>query len=470
MTVRPVRTMRGLVGQAWSATRKHPSAVGELGSGPAASRVPTRVQAAIAEEQRQGEWLIGWVQAAVVLAWAALYSFSRKTFPSSAPFEPVPWTLAIYGAFIAGKLFLTYERRLKDWHVASSIVVDVSVLMVLIWSFHIQYEQPPAFYLKAPTLLYVFIFISLRTLRFEPRWVLLAGVVGAVGWVILLIYAIFIESGSSVITHDYIAYMNSSVVLLGAEFDKIISILMVTGVLAIALHRGRKLLAQRIVDHMAAAELSRFVARGVAQKIARADAAIAPGEAEMRSAAAVFVDLRGFTPMAHRLPPAGVMALLADYQGRIIPIVQRHNGSIDRFLGDGILASFGAVAPNPNYAADAFRAVDAIVRELRKWQAGRQEAGLPAPMAGVGVVCGEVLFGAIGDYTRLEYTVIGDAVNLAAKLEKHTKVEKVAALSDAVSLSLALSQGYKPDRPLPRRSERRVEGVDYAMDLRVLAA
>jgi adenylate cyclase len=428
------------------------------------------VQAAIAEEQRQGEWLIGWVQAAAVLSWAILYSISRKTFPAGALFEPVPWTLGIYGMFIVGKLFLVHGRQLKDWHVALSIIVDVSVLMVLIWSFHLQYQQPPAFYLKAPTLLYVFIFIALRTLRFEARWVLLAGAVGASGWIILLIYAGAADSGPSIITHDYVAYMTSSVVLLGAEFDKIVSILMVTAVLAIALHRARKLLARCVVDHLTITELSRFVARGVAQKIAHADVSIEPGQAEMRSAAAVFVDLRGFTPLAHRLPPSSVMTLLAESQGRVIPLSQRHNGSVDKFLGDGILASFGAVTPSSTYAADAFRAVDAIIRELQQWQTERHKAGLAAPMCGVSVMCGEVLFGAIGNESRLEYTVIGDAVNLAAKLEKHTKVEKVAALSDAGSYRLARSQGYIPHSQPQQRSTRRVEGVDHPIDLVVLAA
>lgn len=465
MTARPAYMMHGVVERVCAAIRKSLPATTLSGNDSGSTRVPTRVQTAIAEEQRQGELLIGWVQAAAVLSWAVLYLVSRKTFPASAPFEPVPWTLGIYGIFIVGKLLLAHERQLKDWHVALSIIVDVSVLMVLIWSFHIQYQQPPAFYLKAPTLLYVFIFIALRTLRFEVRWVLLAGAVGAIGWIILLVYAVVADRGSSVITHDYIAYMTSSLVLLGAEFDKIISILMVTAVLAIALHRARKLLARCVVDHLTITELSRFVARGVAQKIAHADVSIEPGQAEKRSAAAVFVDLRGFTPLAHRLPPASVMALLAEYQGRVIPLIQRHNGSVDKFLGDGILASFGAVAPSSTYAADAFRAVDDIVRELRKWQSERSNAGVAAPMGGVSVMCGEVLFGAIGNESRLEYTVIGDAVNLAAKLEKHTKAENVAALSDVASFNLAVSQGYAPQSQPQPRNNRRVDGVDEPMDL-----
>jgi adenylate cyclase len=182
------------------------------------------------------------------------------------------------------------------------------------------------------------------------------------------------------------------------------------------------------------------------------------------------VDLRGFTRLAHGLPPANVMALLAEYQKRVIPLVQQNNGSVDKFLGDGILVSFGAVYPSDTYAADALRAADSIVLELQAWRAARDHAGQIAPKAGVGVACGEVLFGAIGDESRLEYTIIGDAVNLAAKLEKQTKAEQVTALTDAASFDLALSQGYKSPMIQEHRPQRRIEGVDYSMNLVVLAA
>lgn len=436
---------------------------------PAPAHVPARLNAVIAKEQQQGELLIGWVQAAAVLSWAVLYSISRKTFSDDAPFQPVPWTLAAYGAFIAVRLLLTYRGLLRDWHVTLSIIVDVTVLMVLIWSFHLQYEQPPAFYLKAPTLLYVFIFIALRALRFEARWVLLAGAVGAVGWSILLLYAVTAQGGSAPITHDYVRYMTSSSILLGAEFDKIISILMVSAVLAVALQRTRRLLVRCVVDHASAIELSRFVASGVAQKIVRADVSIVPGQAELRSAAALFIDLRGFTSLARQLTPDAVMELLGEYQKRVIPVIQQHSGSVDKFLGDGILASFGAVAASETYAADALQAADAIINEMRAWHNARVNAGLSAPRIGMAVASGEVLFGAVGDETRLEYTIIGDAVNFAAKLEKHTKIEQVIALTDATTFELAISQGYDPLSQRQRRRGRHIEGLVEPMDLVVLA-
>lgn len=433
-------------------------------------QIPARLNGVIAREQQQGELLVGWVQAAAVVSWTVLYMVSRKAFSADAPFQPVPWTLAAYGMFIAVRLVLTYRGSLRDWHVTLSIIVDVAVLMVLIWSFHLQYEQPPAFYLKAPTILYVFIFIALRTLRFEARWVLLAGAASAIGWCALLLYAVVAQRGDAPVTHDYVEYMTSSSILLGAEFDKIVSILMVSAILAVSLQRTRRLLIRYTIDHASATELSRFVASGVAQKIIRADVSIEPGQAELRSAAALFIDLRGFTAISRQLTPDAVMELLGQYQKRVIPLIEQHRGSLDKFLGDGILASFGAVTLNNTYAADALQAVDAIVDELRLWRAARLGNGLSAPNIGIAVASGEVLFGVIGDETRLEYTIVGDAVNFAAKLEKHTKVERVVALTDTETFELALSQGYRASGQEEFRRERHIEGIVDAMDLVVLSA
>lgn len=457
-----MQRLRHAISQFW-----HSVAAVSLGES-APDYIPVRLKSVIAREQRDGELLIGWVQAATVITWSALYSLSPKTFSADAPFQPVPWTLAAYGAFIAIRLVLMYRSRLEEWHVTVSIVVDISVLMLLIWSFHLQYEQAPAFYLKAPTLTYVFVFIALRTLRFEARWVLLAGVVSAIGWGVLLLYAVAAQWDNPPVTHDYVQYLTSSSILLGAEFDKIVSILMVTGVLAISLQRTQRLVLRCVVDHAAAIELSRFVARGVAQKIARTDVAITPGQAEIRSAAAIFVDLRGFTQLARDITPQAVMDLLGEYQRRVIPLVQQNCGSIDKFLGDGILASFGGVVASDAYAANALRAAEAIADELLSWRTGRLEAGLAAPMIGMAVASGEVLFGAVGDETRLEYTIIGDAVNFAAKLEKHTKVEGAIALTDFTTFELALSQGYDFRGRWDCLRGREIEGIAHPIDLMAL--
>ena len=361
-------------------------------------------------------------------------------------------------------------------------MVDVAVLLITIWSFHLQYNAAPALYLKAPTLMYVFILIALRTLRFEPVMVVLTGVAASIGWLLAVAYAVAHQQAcdgmqllmavmgedACNITHMFPKYTTSHEILLGAEFDKIVSMLMVTSILAIALVRARNLLIRAAAEHQAAADLSRFFAPEIAGRIRATEAEIKPGDAELRDAAIMMTDLRGFTPLTEKLPPRDVMALLSAYQSRVVAAISAEGGSVDKFMGDGILASFGAAVASPEPAAQAMRAADRILKDCHAWQVARSRKGLEAPAVGLAVTTGRVMFGAIGDDNRLEYTVIGDPVNVVAKLEKHTKAEAVAALSTADAYDQAIEQGYQPPADRERRAERAVEGVKMPIDLVVL--
>jgi adenylate cyclase len=154
----------------------------------------------------------------------------------------------------------------------------------------------------------------------------------------------------------------------------------------------------------------------------------------------------------------------------MVPIIRAHGGRVDKFLGDGILATFGAVEPSPTYAADGLRALDALMAEADRWSAACRREGRFSAVVNGALASGRVLFGAVGDDSRLEYTVIGEAVNLSAKLEKANKDLATRALCDAATYDLALAQGYRPTGwqvPLPAAE---VAGLSQPLDLVCLAA
>jgi adenylate cyclase len=196
---------------------------------------------------------------------------------------------------------------------------------------------------------------------------------------------------------------------------------------------------------------------------------MAPGQAELRDAAILITDLRGFCDLATRVTPAEVMQLLASYQAGVVDLVTAHCGSIDKFIGDGILASFGATMLSDRCAADALRAADDLLAWATTWQAECCAAGVPAPPIGLAVATGRVMFGAIGHKDRLEYTIIGEPVNLAAKLEKHTKIEQVRAIYPLETYDIACSQGYQPAARPTRRYSRATDGIAMRLDLVVAA-
>ncbi|EFO30530.1 adenylate cyclase [Roseibium sp. TrichSKD4] len=439
-----------------------------LRGGPPETGIPQRVRAEIRERENASERLISWVQLGIVSLFSTLYLLAPRAEGADG-FNFVPVALAIYFGFTVVRLVLSYRFELPTWLLLLSIGVDMALLVGLIFSFHIQYNQPPTFYLKAPTLMYVFIFIGLRALRFDPRFVLTTGLVAVAGWLGLVGYAVLSDMDGMHITRNYVEYLTENSVLIGAELDKTVVILTVTILLSAALFRGRELLFSSVRDHAAASDLKRFFAPEVAASITDAESSLKAGEGTVREAAILYVDIRGFTRTADQLPPDKVMAILAAYQETAIGIIKGHGGRIDKFLGDGILATFGAVHPSTSYASDALSAAQELVTAIAAEGLRFRELGWPRDfLIGTAVSAGPVTVGVVGSSERLEFTVIGDAVNRAAKLEDANKAECSCVLTDASTFDLALEQGYD-GTPGERRIMRSVAGLREPLDLQVLA-
>lgn len=431
--------------------------------------IPERVRHAIREQQESSEKLIAWVQLVVVSTFSVLYALSPKTSAVNPWLSPVALALTFYFLFTLLRLHLAYRGQIRGWLLGLSVIFDIALLMVLIWSFHLQYGQPASFSLKAPTLLYVFIFIALRALRFEPRYVVMCGASAAAGWVLLVLYTVTASYPDTMITRNYVTYLTSNSVLVGAEFDKILSILMVTGIIAVVLMRAQRLLERSVAEEEAARDLSRFFSPEIVQQITQSEQRIRAGEGEARNAAILSVDIRGFTGLSNRLEPSALIKLLTDYEARMVQVIETNGGSVDKFLGDGILASFGAAVTNDSYAADAVRAADGAIAAADTWAAERQATGELPVRIGVAVASGRIIFGAVGSESRLEYTCIGDPVNLSAKLEKHNSATGTRALVDAETYALALQQGYTPLLTHDRQNAAQVAGVDAPLDVVVLS-
>ena len=380
------------------------------------THLPDRVRESIAEQQCESEKLISWVQLFLIITFGILFALAPSTAPE-AGFQPVPWVLSAYLFFTLVRLIGSHRGRLPSWFLMASVVMDIGLLMVLIWSFHIQYMQPASFYLKAPTMVYVFIFISLRALRFDPRYILLSGGAAAFGWLCLVLYVIWSVPEDPMITRNYVTYLTSNAILIGAEVDKILSILLVTAVLVVAIMRAQRTLNRAVLDSMAAADLSRFVSREVADRITLADKAIQPGDGESKVATVMFTDIEGFSTISEKLNPQELAQTLNDYFAAVSEIISRHDGVITQFEGDAMLITYNAVTADKDHALNAVRTAIGIQEAVK----GRTFGNGATLKTRCGINTGDIVIGAIGAKDRLVFTVHGDNVNIAARLEQLNK-------------------------------------------------
>ena len=165
---------------------------------------------------------------------------------------------------------------------------------------------------------------------------------------------------------------------------------------------------------------TRYVAREVVEEILKDPERLVLSGAR-REVTVLFCDVRGFTRMSERLSPDEVMLLLNDFYTLMIETTFKHDGTLDKFLGDAVMATFGAPIAHPDHSLRAVRTALAMQAGVVELNERRQKAGKELVAVGIGVSAGEAVAGTVGTEDRMEYTVIGDSVNLAARLESNAK-------------------------------------------------
>jgi class 3 adenylate cyclase len=197
---------------------------------------------------------------------------------------------------------------------------------------------------------------------------------------------------------------------------------------------------------VARAALTRFLPSHVVEKAHFDPASIvtAPRSGE---ATVLVSDLRGFTSLAETMSPPLVLEFLNEVQSRLAEEVRKHGGVVDKFMGDGMLAVFGAPEALEGHAAAALRAARAMFVAVAQVNERRRAQGLSETALGIGVHTGPLISGVLGGGARLEFTVLGDTVNTAARLQSLTKEMEVALLASAKTAEAA---GAEADGLVPR--------------------
>lgn len=204
----------------------------------------------------------------------------------------------------------------------------------------------------------------------------------------------------------------------------------VAGILALSVRRFNQLLLSNAGLERERANLSRYFSPNVVDELSRNDDPLK----QVRSAriGVLFIDIVGFTRLSEGRDPHEVIELLRGFHGRMEAEVFRHGGTLDKYLGDGLMATFGTPVAGDRDASNALACGRAMLDVLDRWNRDRRRAGEPEIEVGIGIHFGAAVMGDIGA-NRLEFAVIGTTVNVAARLEAKTRELRVRlVISDAL--------------------------------------
>lgn len=202
--------------------------------------------------------------------------------------------------------------------------------------------------------------------------------------------------------------------------------------------RSRRLLMRAVNETVRRANLARFLPAEIAPAVDGGDLA-SWRRGRRQKATILFVDIRGSTALAERMDPAKLSVFISSFRRRVMRAAQAHRGVVDKFIGDGALVVFGVPEPQDDDPVRAIACARKLIALIDQWNVKRRFD--PPVRIGIGLHTGEVYCGLVGDEQRIEFTVLGDVVNVAAKIEQATKRFDTALLASDAVVTLAGQRG-----------------------------
>lgn len=347
---------------------------------------------------------------------------------------PGLWAL-LCGIFCLAVYFLA-KKDLVCGHVRLLVFLGFisSPTLIYIIAFFLLPSGTATYLTGPPSYLYFFMII-LTGLLFDPAISIIAGLVA--GFEYFLVFLLGRESLVKISCPDQLMYQDmTSLQMYGFK-----AVLMVfAGLLMAVLSRSTMQLVSRILEQEHAREridrlFGQFVSAGVKDRIIAENHDL---KGEKRQLVVLFSDIRSYSTISEKNSPEKMVEQLNRYFDRMIEVIDRHGGVIDKFIGDAIMATFGGVLPVENPCEAAVKAAIGMQRELLALNREFAMADESPFKTGIGIHFGEVIMGTIGCEYRREFTVIGDTVNIASRIESATKEHGCSIMiSESVFQSLS---------------------------------
>jgi adenylate cyclase len=425
-------------------------------------------EAALANAKREGLLL------AVRTRWVALAVIAVIT-PILAPY----WEM-LYYEVILGLFALIGWAQLKVGEVGRSrrelflLFCDLALMTFILvvpnpWR---AVDWPVAMQFHLGNFSYFFVLLAGATMAYSWRTMVAFGVWTTGLYSVGILWAWFqptdpamTERISAAIGGDarLLSLIDPSALNLPARVQEIVILLIVAATLAVASRRSNNLLLSHASLERERTNLARYFSPTVVQELSKNDEPLK--QVRTQKVAVLFVDIVGFTAYADGKNPEEVIATLRQFHGLMEHQVFQHAGTLDKYLGDGLMATFGTPFAGVNDAWNALKCAQAMIATVAEFNREREKRGEPPIRAGFGLHYGSVVLGDIGAH-RLEFAVLGSTVNAASRLEALTRQLGCALVaSDALieQVRTEIGEAEVGLAQLVRQPEQQIRGIELPM-------
>lgn len=366
-------------------------------------------------------------------------------------------TMLVYSALVFG-WFRTQSNRFAPWLKYVSITIDMAALHAGAWIMAQNHHGIMEYFHSFVPLVLVFWHI-LAAIRLSVAACIYSGVVS----LIMSSTVLFVAANYGGVEISEVSVWGRNAINLADESTRVVMISLPAFASAYVAHVARGLIIraeqesqQRARLEQQKEQLSKYLSKELTDAVLEHPEMFQLGGTR-RNATILFSDIRNFTPLAENTEPEQVVQLLNEYFTEMVSIVFRYGGTLDKFLGDGLMAVFGAPFDLEDQELRAILVAIEMVDAVSSFNERHklEERGLPRLNIGVGIASGPIVAGNIGSPERMEYTAIGDTVNFAARLESLNKALGTSIIvSEATHAVLDPGLNFRPLPPLKVKGKR----------------